>query len=74
MIKEKMWPLPVSDLFIVGSRTLPKLNNLGIYTINDLANYDVFILKYKLKSHGELIWKYANGIESGVCQEGCRII
>lgn len=63
-IKEKMWPLPVSDLFMVGSSTLPKLNKLNIFTIGDLANYDLGILKSALKSHGELIWKYANGIDS----------
>lgn len=63
MIREKMWPLPVSDLFMVGSKTLPKLQNMGIYKIGDLANFDVELLKYKLKSHGGLIWKYANGIE-----------
>lgn len=63
-IKEKMWPLPVEDLFMVGRATFKKLNNLNIKTIGDLANYDVEILKQKLKSHGEVIWNYANGIDS----------
>ena len=63
MVKEKMWPLSVGDLFMVGRRTLEKLNSMGILTIGDLANSDVNFLKYKLKSHGELIWNYANGIE-----------
>lgn len=63
-IKEKMWPLPVEELFMVGRKTAPKLHKLNINTIGDLANYDLNILMYKLKSHGELIWKYANGIES----------
>lgn len=62
-IKEKMWPLPVEDLFMVGRATLKKLNNLNIKTIGDMANYDVEILKQKLKSHGEFIWNYANGID-----------
>lgn len=62
-IKEKMWPLPVEDLFMVGRATFKKLNNLNIKTIGDLANYDVEILKQKLKSHGEVIWNYANGID-----------
>lgn len=62
-IKEKMWPLPIEELFMVGSRTAPKLHKLNINTIGDLANYDLNILRYKLKSHGELVWKYANGIE-----------
>jgi DNA polymerase IV len=63
-IKEKMWPLPVEDLFMVGRATAPKLRNLNIFTIGDLANHDLSILKLKLKSHGELIYRYANGIEN----------
>ncbi|TDT51354.1 DNA polymerase Y family protein [Fonticella tunisiensis] len=62
-IREKMWPLPVENLFMVGRATLPKLNKMNIYTIGDLANHDVEILKASLKSHGVLIWNYANGIE-----------
>ena len=62
-IKSKMWPLPVEDLFMVGRATAPKLHNLNINTIGDLANYDLKILKYKLKSHGQIIWDYANGID-----------
>lgn len=63
-IKEKMWPLPVEDLFMVGRATVGKLNKLNIFTIGDLANYDLDILKDKLKSHGQLIWNYAWGIEN----------
>ena len=62
-IKSKMWPLPVEDLFMVGRATAPKLHSLNISTIGELANYDLKILKYKLKSHGNVIWNYANGIE-----------
>ena len=62
-IKSKMWPLPVEDLFMVGRATAPKLHSLNIKTIGELANYDLEILKNKLKSHGQLIWNYANGIE-----------
>ncbi|NMM62676.1 DNA polymerase IV [Clostridium sp. P21] len=63
-IKDKMWPLPVEDLFMVGRATLPKLNSINIYTIGDLANYDLSFLKYKFKSYGELLWNYANGIDN----------
>ena len=34
-IQEKMWPLPVSDLFFVGRATASKLLKLGIRTIGD---------------------------------------
>jgi len=60
-LKEKMWPLPVEDLFMVGRRTQPKLNRLGIYTIGDLANADFNLISTLLKSHGRLIYAYAHG-------------
>ncbi|MBU3155855.1 DNA polymerase Y family protein [Clostridium estertheticum] len=62
-IKSKMWPLPVEDLFMVGRATTPKLHDLNINTIGELANYDLKILKNKFKSHGLVIWNYANGNE-----------
>lgn len=62
-IKEKMWSLPVEDLFMVGRATAPKLHSLNINTIGDLANYNLDILKNKFKSYGQLIWNYANGID-----------
>lgn len=60
-IKEKMWVLPVGELFFVGKSTVKKLNTLGIYTIGDLANTKVEILRAHLKKHGELIHNFANG-------------
>lgn len=67
-IELKMWPLPVSDLFFVGRATTKKLINLGIYTIGDLARSDPQILKSHLKKHGEIIWSFANGIDTSVVQ------
>ena len=60
-IKEKMWPLPVRELFFVGRSTERKLNNLGIRTIGQLANTDLALLKSHFKKHGEVIYNYANG-------------
>lgn len=62
-IEEKMWPLPVEELFMVGRATAKKLRKMGINTIGDLARTDVIYLKSLLKSHGELVWNYANGID-----------
>jgi DNA polymerase-4 len=72
-IKQKMWPLPVEDLFMVGRATTPKLHKLNINTIGDLANYDLDILRNKLKSHGQLIWNYANGIEHSKVRKSTHI-
>ena len=60
-IEEKFWPLPVRDLFLVGSATEQKLKKMGIYTIGQLANADEKILKKRLGKHGQTVWHYANG-------------
>ena len=67
-IGKKMWPLPVSELFMVGKSSLPKLRNLGIHTIGDLANTDKALLEAHFKSFGKLIWENANGIGSDVVE------
>lgn len=63
-IKQKMWGLPVEDLFMVGRSTAPKLHKMNIYTIGELANHDINTLSRILKSHGVMIWNFANGIEN----------
>lgn len=65
-IKKKLWHLPVGELFMVGKKTVPRLNNLNVFTIGDLARYDVEILKYQFKSSGSIMWQYANGIDNSV--------
>ncbi|MCB2289569.1 DNA polymerase IV [Clostridium sp. CS001] len=62
-IRKKLWELPVGELFMVGSKTVPRLNNLNIFTIGDLAQYDVEFLRYHFKSSGTMMWNYANGID-----------
>ncbi len=63
-IQTKLWPLPVSSLFMCGRSSVEALHKLGILTIGDLAKADVEILKSHLKSHGITLWEYANGIDS----------
>ena len=60
-IPDKLWPLPVRDLFLVGSATERKLRTMGIYTIGDLAHTDLLLIRKRLGKHGETIWHYANG-------------
>ena len=67
-IEDKMWPLPVSDLFFVGRATTQKLLKLGIQTIGDLAHADPELLKIHLKKHGEVIWAFARGMDVSVVQ------
>ncbi len=73
-IPEKMWPLDTEELIMVGSRTQKKLAKRGIKTIGELARARPEYLQRFLKSHGLLIWNYANGIEnSPVRREGLPI-
>ncbi len=60
-MEEKMWPLPVRDLFLVGSATEKKLHRLGIYTIGDLANTELKTLRSRFGKPGETLWHFANG-------------
>lgn len=62
-IQEKMWLLPVSDLFFVGRATTQKLFSMGIRTIGELATADPVWLKAVLKKQGEVVWRFANGID-----------
>lgn len=62
-IPDKMWPLPVGELFFVGRSTQKKLLSMGITTIGELAKADVELIKSNLKKHGEIIWNYAHGKE-----------
>ena len=63
-IQHKLWPLPVSSLFMCGHSSVETLRKLEILTIGDLARTDRSILLAHLKSHGVLLWEYANGIDS----------
>lgn len=62
-IEEKMWPLPIEDLFFVGRKTSKKLRSLGIETIGQLANTDINFMKRNFKKHGLVIHNHANGMD-----------
>lgn len=63
-IPTKMWPLPVSELFMIGKKTLPKLYNMGLKTIGDLAKQNKELLIKKFGKHGLTMWEYSNGIDN----------
>ena len=64
-IPEKMWPLPVGELFTVGKATAERLRKARIETIGDLAHTDPAALEkmfgQKMGSH---LHRYANGISN----------
>ena len=63
-IPSKMWTLPVSELFMLGRKTLPKLYNMNIKTIGDLAKQDRNEMIKKFGKHGLMMWEYSNGIDN----------
>lgn len=73
-IIEKMWPLPVNELFMVGRATNKKLRKYGINTIGQLAKTDIDFLNQIMKSHGRLIWHYANGLDFSPVKKNNRKI
>lgn len=60
-IQEKMWPLPVGELFMAGKSSVDILKKLEIHTIGDLARMSPELLELHLKSHGRMLWEFANG-------------
>ena len=63
-IPDKLWPLPVSSLYMCGHSSAETLRKLEILTIGDLARANRDVLMAHLKSHGVLLWEYANGIDA----------
>lgn len=67
-IKEKMWPLPIGELYMAGKSSVVVLKKLEINTIGDLAQSDPRLIMLHLKSHGKMLWEFANGIGTSVVQ------
>ena len=63
-IETKMWKLPVAELFMVGRKSIPKLQKMGIKTIGDLAKSDENLLIRNFGKYGKMIWEYSNGIDN----------
>ena len=61
--KEKVWPLPASELLYVGPATSSKLASYGIHTIGDIARTSPDFLKQLLGINGLAIWRYATGAD-----------
>jgi len=62
--REKVWPLPASDLLYVGRATDTKLAKYGIHTIGQLAATDPELLRSWFGVNGLKLWQYANGADT----------
>lgn len=63
-IETKLWSIkPLSKFWGIGPRMEKNLNNLGLYSIGDIAKYNKNKLKTKFGVIGEELWYHANGID-----------
>jgi len=65
-IPEKLWPLPVKEMYGVGAKTAEKLNHIGIKTIGELAKSDVSVIHQALGKAGNEIYWHAKGIDHSI--------
>ncbi len=64
-IETKLWNIsPLSKMWGIGTRLEIRLNNLGIFSIKDLALYDKNKLHDKFGIIGLELWNHANGIDT----------
>ncbi|TEB15651.1 DNA polymerase IV [Pelotomaculum sp. FP] len=62
-VRDKIWPLPVRELFGVGRRLEKRLRDLNIHTIGELAGYPLPVLQKKFGLMGHVLHLSANGID-----------
>lgn len=64
-IEEKLWKVtPLSKMWGISIGYERKLNNLGIFTVGQLAHSNKAFLKEKFGVIGEQLWEHANGIDN----------
>ena len=64
-IPQKMWPLPVRELFTVGRATAKRLNDADIRTIGELAHADpAYLCRLTGTKQGIHLYEFANGIDN----------
>lgn len=60
--KKMIWNLPIDDMFGIGKKTAPKLKEIGIYTIGDLAQYKNYeYIRPIFGKNALLFYQKANG-------------
>lgn len=63
-IRTKLWPLKVREMYGIGKQTEKKLNNMGIFTIGDIAKCDRRVLVREFGKYGEELYELSNGIDN----------
>ena len=66
-LEEKLWPLPIEEMFGIGKKTYPNLKLIGINTIGELVNYkDMRKLKLVLGNRTDEFLNLANGFDKKI--------
>lgn len=69
-IEKKLWKItPLTKIWGIAGGYLKRLNNMGLYTMEDIAKYPKGGMKDKLGIIGEQIWEHANGIDESDMSE-----
>ena len=77
-LSDTLWKLPVSDMFMVGSRMTRHFNVMGLETIGQIALTPLDKLKQMMRYrfgrnsdiNAELYWRIANGIDTAPVTPG----
>ena len=59
--RDRVWPLPVQELLYVGRATQKRLNEIGIFTIGQLAAAQDAVIERQLGKCGAMLLTYARG-------------
>lgn len=63
-VRTKLWPVtPLSEMWGIGPNMQRNLNNMGIFKVGDLANYDLKTLESVFGVMGNQLVYHANGID-----------
>ena len=69
-VPTKLWPVsPLSEMWGIGRQTEKSLNNMGIFSVGDLAHADLQSLEKKFGVMGNQLYHHAWGID--LSEGGC---
>lgn len=69
-VKSKLWKItPLSKMWGIGNAMEKKLNNLGLYSVGDIANYSKDELTKKFGIMGTELWRNANGLDESIISD-----
>lgn len=69
-VKTKLWNIsPLSKMWGIGPRMEKKLNDIGLISVGDVANYDIKKLHNMFGVLGDELWYHTNGIDNSKISE-----